>query len=84
MRPLRYSINLTLDGCCHHQAGPPPDEDSMRYWAAEVHRSDALLFGRATYELDLRTNRIDVADAGHGYVAQLDGGVGDPVLPSHR
>ena len=24
MRPLRYSINVTLDGCCHHQAGLPP------------------------------------------------------------
>jgi len=23
MRPLRYSINLTLDGCCHHEAGLP-------------------------------------------------------------
>lgn len=21
MRPLRYSINVTLDGCCHHEAG---------------------------------------------------------------
>ena len=32
MRPLRYSINVTLDGCCHHEAGLPPDEESMRYW----------------------------------------------------
>ena len=31
MRPLRYSINVTLDGCCHHEAGLPPDEESMRY-----------------------------------------------------
>ena len=23
MRPLRYSINVTLDGCCHHEAGLP-------------------------------------------------------------
>src|SRR4249920_832494 len=30
MRPLRYSINVTLDGCCHHEAGLPPDEESMR------------------------------------------------------
>ena len=21
MRPVRYSINVTLDGCCHHEAG---------------------------------------------------------------
>jgi hypothetical protein len=30
MRPLRYAINVTLDGCCHHEAGLPPDEESMR------------------------------------------------------
>ena len=51
MRPLRYSINVTLDGCCHHEAGLPPDEDSMRYWTAEMERADALLFGRVTYEM---------------------------------
>jgi dihydrofolate reductase len=51
MRPLRYSINVTLDGCCHHEAGLPPDEDSMRYWAAEMERADALIFGRVTYQM---------------------------------
>lgn len=49
MRPLRYSINVTLDGCCHHEAGLPPDEESMRYWTSEMERADALLFGRVTY-----------------------------------
>ncbi|MFG3423125.1 dihydrofolate reductase family protein [Micromonospora sp. NPDC049460] len=51
MRPLRYSINITLDGCCHHEAGLSPDEESMRYWTAEMDRADALLFGRVTYEM---------------------------------
>jgi dihydrofolate reductase len=51
MRPLRYSINVTLDGCCHHEAGLPPDEESMRYWTAEIERADALLFGRVTYQM---------------------------------
>ncbi|GAB3665139.1 dihydrofolate reductase family protein [Nocardioides korecus] len=51
MRPLRYSINTTLDGCCHHEAGPPPDEESMRYWADEMARADALLLGRTTYQM---------------------------------
>lgn len=51
MRPLRYSINVTLDGCCHHEAGLPPDEESMRYWTAQLERADALLFGRVTYEM---------------------------------
>ncbi len=51
MRPLRYSINVTLDGCCHHEAGLPPDDESMRYWTAEMERADALIFGRVTYEM---------------------------------
>ena len=52
MRPLRYSINVTLDGCCHHEAGVAPDEESMRYWTAEMERADALLFGRVTYGME--------------------------------
>jgi dihydrofolate reductase len=51
VRPLRYSINVTLDGCVHHEAGLPPDEESMRYWAAAMERADALLFGRVTYQM---------------------------------
>ena len=51
MRPLRYSINVTLDGCCDHRVGIPPDEESHRYWAASLQRADALLFGRVTYEM---------------------------------
>ena len=48
MRPLRYAINVTLDGCCDHQA-VTPDEELHRYWAAQMARPDALLFGRVTY-----------------------------------
>lgn len=51
MRSLRYSINVTLDGCCHHEAGIPPDEESMRYWTTAMTRADALLLGRVTYEM---------------------------------
>jgi dihydrofolate reductase len=51
MRPLRYSINVTLDGCCDHRVGMIPDEETMRYWAAGLERADALLFGRVTYEM---------------------------------
>ena len=50
MRPLRYSINVTLDGCCDHRVGVP-DEESDRYWAAQLQRADALLFGRVTYQM---------------------------------
>lgn len=51
MRTLRYSINVTLDGCCHHEAGLPPDDESMQYWTAAMEQADALLFGRVTYEM---------------------------------
>ncbi len=51
MRPLRYSVNVSLDGCCHHEAGLPPDEESMGYWTDQMGRADALLFGRVTYEM---------------------------------
>lgn len=51
MRPLRYSINIALDGCCHHEAGIAPDAESMRYWTDQMERVDALLFGRVTYEM---------------------------------
>ncbi|MCI0533817.1 MAG: dihydrofolate reductase family protein [Verrucomicrobiales bacterium] len=50
MRPLRYSINVTLDGCCDHRAGST-DEDLHRYWAENLARADALIFGRVTYEM---------------------------------
>src|SRR5215203_3951742 len=50
MRPLRYAINVTLDGCCDHRVGVP-DEESDRYWATQLARADALLFGRVTYEM---------------------------------
>lgn len=51
MRPLRYAINVTLDGCVHHEAGLTPDEESMAYWTAHIARADALLYGRVTYEM---------------------------------
>lgn len=51
MRTLRHSINVTLDGCCHHEAGLAPDEESMGYWTAEMERPDALIYGRVTYQM---------------------------------
>src|SRR5687767_12567299 len=50
MRPLRYSINVTLDGCCDHRAASP-DEELHRHAAENVAQADALLFGRVTYEM---------------------------------
>ena len=50
MRPLRYSINITLDGCCDHRA-VFPDEELHRHAAENIAQADALLFGRVTYEM---------------------------------
>lgn len=50
MRPLRYSINVTLDGCCDHRA-IPADEDLHRHHSKNLAQADALLFGRVTYQM---------------------------------
>lgn len=50
MRPLRYSINITLDGCCDHRAGLV-DEELHRHHTENLAQADALIFGRTTYEM---------------------------------
>lgn len=50
MRPLRYSINVTLDGCCDHRVGLV-DESLHRHAAENLASADAILFGRVTYEM---------------------------------
>ena len=50
MRPLRYSINVSLDGCCDHREGIA-DEDLHRHAMENIVDADALLFGRVTYEM---------------------------------
>jgi dihydrofolate reductase len=72
MRQLRYSINLTLDGCCHHEAGLPPDEESMAYWTAEMERADALILGRVTYEMMESAWRRPAAGAWPEWLAEWE------------
>ena len=50
MRPLRYSINVTLDGCCDHRVGIA-DEELHRHAVENLAQADALLFGRVTYQM---------------------------------
>jgi dihydrofolate reductase len=50
MGPLRYSINVTLDGCCDHRE-IAPTEDIHRHAVESIERADGLLFGRVTYEM---------------------------------
>jgi len=50
MRPLRYSINVTLDGCCDHRV-MIADEELHRHAVENLSQADALLFGRVTYQM---------------------------------
>jgi dihydrofolate reductase len=50
MRPLRYSIYVTLDGCCDHRE-MVADDDLHRHAVENLDQADALLFGRVTYEM---------------------------------
>jgi dihydrofolate reductase len=50
VRPLRYSINVTLDGCVDHRVADP--SPAVHQHAVEnLARADALIFGRVTYEM---------------------------------
>ena len=49
-RPLRFSINVTLDGCYDHREGIA-DEELHRHAAESIAQADALLFGRVTYQM---------------------------------
>ncbi len=62
MRPLRYSINLTLDGCCDHR-GIAADEELHRHAVKNLAQADALLFGRVIYEMMEAAFRPPHADA---------------------
>ena len=50
MRPLRYSVNVTLDGCCDHREATA-HEGLHRHAVENFDRADAVLFGRVTYEM---------------------------------
>lgn len=51
MGTIRYAINVTLDGSCHHEAGLAPDAESMAYWTGMIADARSLLYGRVTYEM---------------------------------
>lgn len=71
MRPLRYSINITLDGCCDHRV-MGPQEDLHRHFAAELARADALLFGRVTYEMMQAAWRLPATGAWPDWMAEWE------------
>ncbi len=62
MGVLRYSINVTLDGCCDHTA-MPADEELHRRVTESLGRADTLLFGRVTYQMMESAFRPPAADS---------------------
>lgn len=50
MGRLRYSINVTLDGCCDHRV-MSGDEELHRHAIENFRQADALLFGRVIYQM---------------------------------
>lgn len=63
MQPLRYSINVTLDGCCDHRVGIA-DEELHLHAMENIARADALLFGRVTYQMMEVAWRQSAPDSG--------------------
>lgn len=63
MRPLLYSINVTLDGCCDHRFGIA-DEELHRNAAAHLEWADALLLGRVTYTMMESAFRLPASTQG--------------------
>ena len=77
MRPLRYSINVTLDGCCDHRAILPDVEELHRHAVEYLDSVDAVLFGRVTYQMMEEAFRVPAgggatADARDPFAAAID------------
>jgi len=50
MRPLRYAINITLDGCVDHTAGIPNAETHL-HAASHFEWAEDAIFGRVIYQM---------------------------------
>lgn len=63
MRPLRYAINVSLDGCVDHTFAVP-DDALHRHFAEHIARADALIYGRITYQMMESAWRPPVEESG--------------------
>ena len=50
MRPLRYAINITVDGCVDHTAGIPSAETHI-HAASHFEWAEDAIFGRVIYQM---------------------------------
>jgi dihydrofolate reductase len=76
MRPVRFLINVTLDGCCDHRVGIA-DEDLHRNAAEYIARADALILGRVTYQMmeeawRIATRKIEMPAWTDGFARTMD------------
>lgn len=62
MGALRYSINVTIDGCVDHREGHV-DAESHQHAEQTIARADALLLGRVTYRMMEDAWRPPASDA---------------------
>ncbi|HWI53438.1 MAG TPA: dihydrofolate reductase family protein [Symbiobacteriaceae bacterium] len=70
MGRLILQMNVTLDGCCDHTQ-VIADEELHQYSTSLLDRSDAVLFGRVTYQL-MESFWPAVASSGTGPQAIVD------------
>ena len=71
MRPLRFSINVTLDGCYDHRL-MIADEDLHSHAAENIEQADALLFGRVTYQMMEAAFRSPAPDGNDPFARAID------------
>jgi dihydrofolate reductase len=50
MRSVKFSVNVTLDGCYDHRV-MVADEELHRHAMKSIQEADALIFGRVTYRM---------------------------------
>lgn len=62
MRPLRFYINVSLDGCYDHRIGIA-DQELHRHAMEHIVSADAVLFGRVTYQMMEAAWRPPASDA---------------------
>ena len=70
MKRLILSINVTLDGCCHHTE-VIADDELHRYATNLLEDADDVLFGRVTYKL-FESYWPSVASSGSGTNTEVD------------
>ncbi len=68
MRPLRFSLNVTLDGCYDHTVGIA-DADLHRNAMEYIAGCDDLLFGRVTYKMMEEAWRMPLSGKWPGWMA---------------